>query len=804
MRKCWKQVLFVFLALAVFSCKKDEQKESGITDPGRTDAVGAPIKPINGIVRFFVSEQEGESPRSVLLGGGTHLEAGQTIRVNGMSYALKQSDGGKLYIDVKEAADRVYVATDQSASLEEILIPYSQFQGKTRQSFKESPRYAVYTEATGNLLTLKDPMALLNLKLKGSVNVSSVKVRSLDGKGIAGKGSIQEGKLTLGDALDFAVVNCTENGSFVPLSSAGTSVGVLLAPGDYPEGFELTVCTSDHRMVRRTLPGGSLGSGEVRTESVDVTPEGDLVFYEGFDIFVWGGNWMGGEQAFGFAPDANTINPVSTLVRDGYADATVKVAYNTPGSSFIQSDVWTTVENSTVGQSHLMGKSYITSRNIADWNYLYRCQEYQGALGVGMGTAYRGILELPALRVQGMWDVRVRFKFSFRNGATDDLLFKVVNAGHITACKVDGRALPSEISYYLNTGSAVLPRARISIPATAVEPKTWHQIEITVSGVGDATHLQIAGNQTGSGVHGFFVDDIEVRTLPGSAKKGTVRLMYMNIQNGMWADQGNNYDNFVAWINRYNPDICVWCEAESLYKTGTDTYLSSSQRYLPGHWTELAARYGHSNYNGARRDDYPQAITSKYKITRVQGIGGPSDLPICHGAGHFQLTIGGRKINIVTTHLWPKKDDSYKPSVYPTGDEYREYEMKYLLSQTLNNPSYASEQDWILIGDFNSSSSLDIDTYGYEPGDKRFLAQDAVLKNTNLKDLIATWYPAPQFVQSTYGKDRRDYVYVSPSLLQTVVRASCFTDSFTPGTRTGISNFSIPSDHRPFIVDFNL
>ena len=128
-------------------------------------------------------------------------------------------------------------------------------------------------------------------------------------------------------------------------------------------------------------------------------PESDLVFYEGFDNFVWGGNWMGGEQAFGFAPDANTVNPVTTLVRDGYADATVKVAYNTPGSSFIQSDVWTTVENSTVGESHLMGKSYITSRNIADWNYLYRCQEYQGALGVGMGTAYRGILELPALRV---------------------------------------------------------------------------------------------------------------------------------------------------------------------------------------------------------------------------------------------------------------------------------------------------------------------------------------------------------------------------------------------------------------------
>ena len=98
-----------------------------------------------------------------------------------------------------------------------------------------------------------------------------------------------------------------------------------------------------------------------------------------------------------------------------------------------------------------------------------------------------------------------------------------------------------------------------------------------------------------------------------------LKLLYWNIQNGMWSDQGNNYDNFVAWVKKYDPDICVWCEAETLYKDGTDTYISSSsQRYLPSHWTELAARYGHSNYNGARRDDYPQAVTSKYKITRVQ------------------------------------------------------------------------------------------------------------------------------------------------------------------------------------------
>ena len=145
-----------------------------------------------------------------------------------------------------------------------------------------------------------------------------------------------------------------------------------------------------------------------------------------------------------------------------------------------------------------------------------------------------------------------------------------------------------------------------------------------------------------------------------------------------------------------------------------------------------------------------------------------------------------------------------KPAVYPTADEYREYEMQYIINQTVKNPTYSSVQDWILVGDFNSSSRLDNGIYQYPEDDKRFLAQDVILNNTNLKDIIATWYPAPQFVRSTYRADRRDYVYLSPALVQNVVRASTFTDSFTPCTESGVSTFRTPSDHRPFIIDFNL
>ena len=40
-----------------------------------------------------------------------------------------------------------------------------------------------------------------------------------------------------------------------------------------------------------------------------------------------------------------------------------------------------------------------------------------------------------------------------------------------------------------------------------------------------------------------------------------LKILYWNIQNGMWSDQGNNYDNFVDFVKSEDPDICVWCEA---------------------------------------------------------------------------------------------------------------------------------------------------------------------------------------------------------------------------------------------------
>ena len=97
-------------------------------------------------------------------------------------------------------------------------------------------------------------------------------------------------------------------------------------------------------------------------------------------------------------------------------------------------------------------------------------------------------------------------------------------------------------------------------------------------------------------------------------KEATLKVLYWNVQNGMWADQGNDYDNFVDFVIAQNPDICVWAEAESRYRTDTSVKMAGCEEaYLPYNWDLLARRYGHQYVCIAgKRDTFPQVVTSRY------------------------------------------------------------------------------------------------------------------------------------------------------------------------------------------------
>lgn len=293
-----------------------------------------------------------------------------------------------------------------------------------------------------------------------------------------------------------------------------------------------------------------------------------------------------------------------------------------------------------------------------------------------------------------------------------------------------------------------------------------------------------------------------------------VRILYWNIQNGMWDGQTDNYDRFVNWVNEQNPDICVWCESVSLYKSNSVEPFEKSERYLLDGWNELAERYGHKYlFVGGHRDDFPQVITSKYPITPVSRIiGNKRDSIVTHGAGWAQVEIAGKTLNLVTLHTWPQKwgfniplEKREESKNANEGDKYRLMEMTYICKNTILTDTLASNGYWIMMGDFNARSRVDNHVYKYVENDTRFLVHDYILSNTPYIDVIHEMYP-DQFFTTTGGKSRIDFIYCTQPVYDMITDAQVVSDEYTTPVRNPqkLSNFWHPSDHRPIIMDLKI
>jgi endonuclease/exonuclease/phosphatase family metal-dependent hydrolase len=306
--------------------------------------------------------------------------------------------------------------------------------------------------------------------------------------------------------------------------------------------------------------------------------------------------------------------------------------------------------------------------------------------------------------------------------------------------------------------------------------------------------------------------DLAQNQQAGSGKLITV--LVWNIKNGMWSDQGNNYDNFVEWVKGYKPDVCIWCEARSNYQTGSKQSMPKDQVYLPDGWGELAARYGHSYWaKGGHRDNFPQVITSKYPIHTINKIiGNGADSVVTHGCGHHQLVVNERVLNFVTLHTWPQKyafgipkqqRDSSK--AVNGGDKYRRMEMECICKETVSKIAGAAQQYWMMMGDFNAKSRVDNWFYKWPQDTTAFLVHDYIHSTTPYIDVIKEKYP-DKFFTTTGGKTRIDFFYCTAPLYKKITRAEVISDDYTTPVRNEqkISNFWHPSDHRPILVEIEL
>lgn len=307
-----------------------------------------------------------------------------------------------------------------------------------------------------------------------------------------------------------------------------------------------------------------------------------------------------------------------------------------------------------------------------------------------------------------------------------------------------------------------------------------------------------------------FIFSVLVLMLAVPASGRDLKVLYWNIQNGMWADQENNYDNFVEYVKSQDPDICVWCEAESRYRTGTNVKMTEyDEFYLPWNWDFLARRYGHQYVLVCgKRDTFPQVITSKYPVRIVKRVNGNGDdIIVVHGAGWAQVEVGGKEINIVTLHTWPqryayKAENQTESGKKQEGDVFRAKEMKYICDQTIGTVPDAASQYWMMLGDFNAVSRVDNSIYGFDEDNKAFLVHDYVSGNTPYIDIVDRLHPG-DFQKSTFSGRRIDFIYMTEPLFRKVRSAEIIHDGYPTSCRDprGVTKFCYPSDHYPIIVN---
>lgn len=307
--------------------------------------------------------------------------------------------------------------------------------------------------------------------------------------------------------------------------------------------------------------------------------------------------------------------------------------------------------------------------------------------------------------------------------------------------------------------------------------------------------------------------------------KKTFRVLYWNIQNGMWDGQGDNYDRFVAWVQEKDPDICIFCEASTIFYTGTDKSMPKDERYLPDHWGELCARWGHGNwFKSAQRDNYPQVVTSRFPIDSIAGfIGEAPDSVVSHAAGWCRVHVPGveKPLNIVTCHPRPfmygpdcatglhgeeKKAAQAASAKLYEGEKHRRKEVEYICNHTVRTDPHPEENFWIMAADYNSHSRKDNFFYKWSDSSMSFYCQDYMIgSNSPYYDLVSESFPG-MMCGSTGKKNRIDYFYVTKPLLNACKDVNPTPDSFTNRWKDDpqIGNFWHPSDHFPIIADFTI
>ena len=744
------------------SIEKIHSKVSvNVTEPGTYHMAVLPGTELNGFTIRMKSQGKSESASYA---GKLTIGRGQILPLGNITERLKR-DGQIESSNEKFDIDNIF---DEATSVG-TCIPNAVCLDSDLSFLPQS--------ASTLELTVTSETPLTSIRLTSSEYISGIIKEGVTGD-----------QFTLVQGSKSLTVNCTGN------KATSFTVPIKLLPRVNGE-ISLRMCDVNGLMSQTSF-NINLNAGQKAAHSVTHKPSENLLFFEGFDRCVWGGDIMTGTK--GFSPAKGTPDKTMT----GAELPINSVLADTPGSEMIHT-TWSATLPVT-GTSTLT-PAYLASRGFDDYRQMLRVQEHDGFIAVGTSVLSRGYVEtLPMTALGDMKSVTVKFKICPMPGCVETIRFDVEKAGVVTSVKVDGQDMSAKSCWHEKvTSRAVMGADIVPIPVSYAGMR-WHDVEVRVENVNEATVFSWYPATSTSQVNGFYLDEISIEKASGwdyqSGKD--LRVLYWNIQNGMWADQGDGYDNFVEWVKSYNPDVCVWTEAMTIYETGSSSAasnitLTASVANGSG-WKNLASRYGHEYLAIAHRsgDDYPQVVTSRYPLNTLATFGRIvlSD-DIYHGAGLHQIDMNGTKINLITVHLKPNLDGK-------DNSDYRKFELEYILSRTVLNSKYASE-NYIIAGDFNARSPKDAD-YTSATDDEHAVHQ-YLYNKTSYVDVIADRYPN-RFMTTTSGS-RIDYVYLSPALSSKVTDAAVVCDTWIKAelpVSESVASFRTPSDHRPILVNIRV
>ena len=864
----------VLLATGLLCACVQEQKIEFAKGGGAEKQAMLPSEEPGNLAGFALSGEE-YSLREVISGSAHVFSEQDDIYFKSAIYHPTVGAGGSASLDVPEASSGEYImflypegsrfwfSNPETAPFSGLIIPYSQFYGTTAELFAQYPMIA---ESSGaGAVSFKELIGAVSVQVSGEGSLASVHLQNnstqqVQKANLAGVASFTvDGNYELTEGVNFVNLNCTRYGEGVPISASGKTFYLLVAPGNYPDGLTLTLTGMDHKgQVFRVKPF-EVSAGEITQleeenggQVFNYSPEEDLLFFEHFDNFVWGGNVKGNEAVSSYAPDAMANPGDAPLSRTGYEQAFTKVGTVTPGSALIQSN-WASINGWTIGDRADVSADYIKSRNIGDLVYMYRCQEFQGCVSVGGGDEVRGgFTPLKAGSIPDFnpdkdlgYRLEVSFDICFRYGVKERFGTRLSGSGIATEAVIDGEEVLLENTIggnntFSHSFENFCSFDRTTIPGALSNKYTegWHHVKITLSQMNELSQLGLWGEDISTVKHGALIDNFEIRRVANEPEaEQPLRVMLYNIQYGMWADQTNNFDNFVAFVKKWKPDVCIFNEAKSGWADGVASSCYSNSYHLfknnstytegsnmmNAQWKSLAARWGHSYHACSNNSSFPQVITSKYPITTIRRypedvsleVPGESNVKLQRGAGHFQITAGGETINIVTLHLWPEKyragyakgSDAAKASADKReGYDLQRRELKAILNATVAQTGRGD--NWLAMGDMNSVSPLDEDyliqvQYGeyLNYGDKWVKTHAQVLQSPDrasdsglqgdlvfgramfdmLREGEGSYYTGPgRMITSTGGNVRYDIMYGSESMRRRVDnRSMSIRDSFS-------------------------